>query len=205
MLGWHYVAQPALLVGHSMHPTLQSGDRVLVFKLVETAVGSWGRKLRRQDIVQCRNPGAPQHLLIKRLIGLPGDRLTIRDRRVFINDVVLDEPYKRHDSRWMDQSDAVFPDETRNVLAPTAFTMFDTWVRDGYLVVPPEHYFVLGDNRSTSQDSRLFGMVASDDILGVVVLVAWSFDSYQCQRTSDAGGCAFRSFRSARILLDPTR
>lgn len=203
VLTWRYVLQPTVVSGFSMEPTLYNGDRVLVFKLINGPYPV--HRLQRLDIVQCLRPGPGHELIVKRVIGLPGDKVRIVEGDVFVNGTLLREPYKHHVARWDDRAFAVFPDETRNFLLKTAQEMFARNVVDGQLVVPERSYFVLGDNRNVSQDSRSFGLIPQESVLGIVIAVTWSLDPLACQRGPEitSGGCAFRAFRTNRLLIRP--
>lgn len=134
-----FLAQATRVYGHSMEPNLHIDMRLVVEKLSYRL-----HTPERGDIVVLRvRPG--DELLIKRVIGLPGDEVAIHDGRVYVNGQPLDEPY-------LDQ-------ETRGNLAPR--------------VVPPLHVFVMGDNRRASNDSRSFGPVHIDNIVGKAWVSYW--------------------------------
>jgi signal peptidase I len=125
----------------SMEPTLCAGDQVLVDKRVE------GQEVERNDLVVVTPPGDPR-LVVKRVVGVPGDRLAIRDALLFVNGRRVNEPYVDHDS-----IDALFY---------------------GPLVVPDEEIYVMGDNRAESIDSRDYDGVPFDRVQGRVLLTWWS-------------------------------
>ncbi len=151
----------------SMEPTLLIGDHLLVDNLAYGVRLPWAEAEswhladpRRGDLVTLRLPLDRSRVFIKRVIGLPGERVEVRDKLVLIDGRPLQEPYAHHlagRSRPASSSDL---DDTR-----------PTW---GPATVPTGRYFVLGDNRDNSLDSRYFGYVPSRDILGRVRLVYWS-------------------------------
>jgi signal peptidase I len=100
---------------------------------------------RRGDIVAFRHEDDARAVFIKRVIALPGDRVRIERGRVYLNGIALDEPYVRH------PDDRSFPDVT----------------------VPPQSVYVLGDNRGESEDSRLFGAVRDDELIGRAIAGIW--------------------------------
>ena len=130
--------------GRSMQATFDPGQYALVSK-VSYGLGS----PQRGDVVVLYRPGNPTEELLKRVVGLPGEEIAVRDGRILINGRQLDETQYLGDL------------ETTNLAATT---------------VPAGAYFVLGDNRSVSQDSRSFGPVPREAIVGKVVLVYWPLD-----------------------------
>ncbi|MEW6348959.1 MAG: signal peptidase I [Thermodesulfobacteriota bacterium] len=137
----------------SMLPTLEVGD----YYMMDT--GSYlNRQPGRGDIVVFEAPGARPKDFIKRVIGLPGERIEIKDKVVFINDTRLEEPYVIH------LHEASFPAQaiTRDNMGPA--------------VIPEEHVFVMGDNRDYSHDSRFFGPVPWESIAGKALYIFWAKD-----------------------------
>jgi signal peptidase I len=138
-----FLAQATRVYGQSMEPNLHTDMRLVVEKLSYRL-----HTPQRSDIVVLRvRPN--DELLIKRVIGLPGDQVEIRDGRVYVNEQPLEEPYLNQ--------------ETRGNLAPR--------------VVPPLHVFVMGDNRRASNDSRSFGPVHLDNIVGKAWLSYWPLET----------------------------
>jgi len=166
----------------SMEGTLLVGDFLLVNKaiygvnlpLVDMHIPGFATP-DRGDVVVFHPPHEPERNYVKRIVGIPGDTPEMRDKRLIRNGVVLEEPYVRYlDPR----GDAVHPDmrwQSNHLIAnpPRAYEPTrDNW---GPLVVPSEQYFVLGDNRDNSEDSRYWGFVERDRIRGRPWRVYYSF------------------------------
>lgn len=137
------LAQATRVYGHSMEPNLETNQRLVVEKVTYRL-----QEPQRGDVVVLRLPDHSRDLLIKRVIGLPGERVAIHDGKVFVNGEPLDEPY---------------------LCQPTRGHMDE-------IVVPERHVFVLGDNRSASNDSRTFGPVSYEAIVGRAWLSYWPPD-----------------------------
>jgi signal peptidase I len=114
---------------------------------------------------------------VKRAIGLPGDRLRIENKQVILNGRVLHEPYVIHKTNFIDPYRDNFPSAPNSQLPARALEMLARHVRDGEVVVPPGHYFALGDNRDQSSDSRYWGFVPRENIVGTPLLIYWSYDA----------------------------
>lgn len=142
-----FIYQPVKVEGTSMMPTLIEGERIFINKITYT-LGS-GR-IDRGDTVVFWYPLDPSKSYIKRVIGVPGDVIEMYRGEVFVNGKDFSEPY--------------VPDEYRD-----NFSMSKT-------VVPMDKYFVMGDHRSSSNDSRAWGMVDRKNIYGKAVFVYWPFD-----------------------------
>lgn len=153
----------------SMEKNVLTGDRLLVNKFV--FAGGAGplaailpeRAVRRGDVVVFRFPEDPRRDFIKRVVGLPGETVAIRDKRVFVDGRLLDEPYAFHadDTVWPDEPSIAAEHRLRDQLPSVR--------------VPPEAYFVMGDNRDDSNDSRYWGPVPAGHIEGRALFVYWSF------------------------------
>jgi signal peptidase I len=133
-----FIMRPLTVSSTSMEPTLCPGDRVLV-NLWDPDLGD----LSRGDLVALR-PGRSEVPVVKRVIGLPGDEVAIRDARLYVNDRLVDEPYVDHKA-----IDALFY---------------------GPVAVPAGRFLVLGDARAVSVDSRVYGPVPADRLIGTVAL-----------------------------------
>lgn len=131
----------------SMEPTLQVSDRILAYKIF------YGLKyVKRGDIIVFKYPLNPRKDFIKRVIGLPEDIVRIRNKKVYVNGKLLNEPYVVHRDAW----ERGFP-------------------RDEYgpVQVPENSLFAMGDNRDSSEDSRYWGFVPADNIVGRAIVIYW--------------------------------
>jgi signal peptidase I len=131
---------------------------------------------RRGDLVVFIPPHDPAKNYVKRLVGIPGDTLEMRDKVLVRNGVPVDEPYVRYEDR---EGDAVHPNmrwQANHLIASTAAEYHPTRDNWGPLVVPGDHYFFLGDNRDNSEDSRYWGFVPREAIRGRPWFVYYSFD-----------------------------
>ena len=162
--------QPFVNPTGSMEDTLLIGDRIFV-QLAPRA------NPQRGDVIAFHYPVDRSQTFIKRVIGMPGDRIRIADKVVYRNGVALQEPYIRHKAGYPDSYRDNFPSaEATALLLPAAEAMLKTNVVDGEVVVPADSYFVLGDNRDNSLDSRYWGFVSFQDFIGKPVLVYDSLD-----------------------------
>ena len=167
----------------SMEDTLLRGDHLLVDKLAYAPAGILSkyllpyRQVRRGDIIVFRWPGDIRQNYVKRVIGIPGDRLRIVQKQLYLNGRPVQEPYVYHKSPVFDWYRDYFPGEPNVRLAEPALQMLAGCVINGELLVPADHYFVLGDNRDNSQDSRYWGFVPRANIIGKPLLIFWSYDA----------------------------
>ena len=149
-LAIHFTVQNYQISGPSMQNTLHSGQFVLVNKLAYLF-----HEPERGDVIVFHEPDQANRDLIKRVIGLPGDKITLDSSNVWVNGVELNEPY------------------ITQKYNPGAQTE----------TVPAGQYFVMGDNRPVSEDSRYFGFVPKDYIVGKAILVYWPFNQWQMLNT----------------------
>jgi signal peptidase I len=176
-----FVLQPYLIPSESMEHTLLVGDFLLVNKQVYAPAGSLSRwlpyrEVERGDIVIFHPPDHPGHYYVKRVIGVPGDRLRIEDRRVTVNGLTLDEPYAAFEPAAANPFRDEFPAKvyTDPQVDPAWWRQMQSLVRDGELAVPAGQYFVLGDNRNYSKDSRFWGLVARQQIVARPLVIYFS-------------------------------
>jgi len=163
-----WVVQAFKIPTGSMENNLLIGDHLLVNKFVfAPASGALERTLmpmreiRRGDVVVFKYPDEPERDFIKRVIALPGESLELRNKKVYIDGQPLDEPYVH----FLD------PDHDSNEV-----TSFDVRERYGPVRVPEGQYFVMGDNRDNSQDSRYWGFLPRGYIKGRALMIYWSYD-----------------------------
>jgi len=168
-----FVVQAFKIPTGSMEENLLIGDHLLVNKLVyspsvlpleSTLLPK--KDVERGHVVVFKFPEDPGRDFIKRVIGLPGETVEIRNKTVYIDGEPLEEPYAHflEPPRERDDPDYGFRGEG----------MRDDW---GPQVVPPGHLFVLGDNRDNSRDSRFWGFLARDQVKGRALLVYWSYEA----------------------------
>jgi signal peptidase I len=175
-----FVLQPYLIPSESMEHTLLVGDFLLVNKQVYAPAGSLSRwimpyrEVARGDIVFFYHSQPP--FLVKRVIGVPGDRLRIAGGRVTVNGTVLHEPYATFEPAAGDPFRDDFPAKlyTDPNVEPVWWMQMQSLTRDGELVVPQGEYFVLGDNRNYSKDSRFWGFVSRQQIVARPLIIYFS-------------------------------
>lgn len=178
-----FLVQTFVITSGSMEDTLLVGDMLLVNR---AAIGSrvpftdlripGYSTVERGDVLVFDPPHEDTLKLIKRLIGMPGDTLEMRNRVLYVNGEMYDEPYVTHSdvpderSTWMDwQRDYLMPGADPSTYAPTR----DTW---GPLVIPEDRYFMLGDNRERSLDSRYWGLLEGWRLEGRAVFTYFSYN-----------------------------
>src|SRR5947207_9189936 len=156
-----FVVQAFKIPTGSMENTLLIGDHLLVNKFIFGPTASRLERtllpvkpVRREDIIVFKYPEEPDRDFIKRVIGLPGETVEVRAKKVYINGKALNEPYAHY------LEPVATPSEFREV------TSFDVRDRYGPVTVPPNQYFVMGDNRDNSQDSRYWGFLPREYIKG---------------------------------------
>ncbi len=176
-----FVVQAFQIPSESMEDTLLIGDYLLVDKVHYANGGSWGeimpyQPIRRGDIIVFRYPKQPQQHFVKRVIGLPGDHIRLHNKQAYVNGRPLRERYVVYRRGDVDPYRDDFPQ--MDVLNGNVFadwwTQMHKLVRNGELVVPPGDYFVLGDNRDESLDSRYWGFVPRENIIGRPLVIYWS-------------------------------
>lgn len=190
LFGTTFVVQAFKIPSQSMEPTLLVGDHLLVNKFIFQGSGAWYEKLlpyravRRGDIIVFKYPFEDHPHYVKRAIGLPGDHIRILNGKVYVNGNCLTEPYVIRDAGAQDPIADNFPPAD---LHSTQIGLRQEWaveiashVKGSELVVPPDHYFMMGDNRDQSWDSRYWGFVDRDAIIGRPMVIYWSV-----QATSD--------------------
>jgi len=167
----------------SMEGTLRVGDHMLVDRVTYAQPGPLGarllpyRELAHGDIVAFLYPEDTRMTYVKRLIGLPGDRIRMENRQVIRNGHPLLEPYTQHIALFPDAYRDDFPLAPEAETTPRGREMFEHHVLHGELTVPPGMLFVLGDNRENSLDSRYWGFVPRSYVVGKPLFVYWSYDA----------------------------
>jgi signal peptidase I len=167
----------------SMESTIRVGDHMLVDRLTYSDPGAAGRHLlpyrdvARGDIVAFLYPEDIRQTYVKRVIGLPGDRIRLVNKQVMRNGRMLVEPYTQHLATSREPYRDDFPGAPDLYTSPRGRDMFLHHVRDGEVVVPPGTLFVMGDNRENSADSRYWGFVPREYVVGKPLVVYWSFDA----------------------------
>jgi signal peptidase I len=176
-----FVVQAFRIPSGSMENSLLVGDYLLVDKTRFGPAGAWRpilpyRPIGRGDIVVFRYPVDPSQHFVKRVIGLPGDRIHLWHSRVYINGRVLTEPYAVFKEHFHDEFRDDFPrGNWINENVGVAWTaQLHTQVQNGELIVPRGRYFVMGDNRDQSLDSRYWGFVPRENIIGRPLLIYFS-------------------------------
>ena len=183
LFGTTTLVQAFVIPTGSMEDTLLIGDHLLVDKLAYAPPGAISQHLlpysgiKRGDIIVFRYPVDIRQTFVKRVIGIPGDRIRLENKRVFLNGKMLNEPYKYHKTEYFDSYRDNFPGEPNIRLYEPAQVMLEKNVVRGEVVVPPGNYFAMGDNRDSSLDSRYWGFVPRENIIGKPLIIYWSYDA----------------------------
>lgn len=209
-----FIVQAFQIPSESMENTLLIGDYLLVDKLRYGGGGHGDpllpyRRVQRGDIVVFRYPVHPTQHFVKRVVGIPGDRLRLINRQVYVNGNPLREPYARHTSEGHDSFRDDFP--RLNLAVPglegSWWLEMKRLVEDGELIVPQGNYFVLGDNRDESLDSRYWGFVPEENVIGRPLLIYWSIRDVDrdLPRSPSPGDRLFHFIYAATHVLQITR
>ena len=165
-----FVVQAFKIPTGSMEQNLLIGDHLLVNKFVFSPTATDAERsllpvtsINRGDVIVFKYPEDPERDFIKRVIGLPGDVVEVRHKRVYIDGRPLDEPYVYY----------LRPPSA----AASPFGVADLREQYGPVTVPPSEYFVMGDNRDNSQDSRYWGFLPRDLVKGRALIIYWSYES----------------------------
>jgi signal peptidase I len=178
-----FLLQPFLIPSESMEHTLLVGDFLLVDKQVFAPAGSpqalfhWlmpYRDVQRGDIVVFHHPNPPY--LVKRVVGIPGDRIRIENGRVSVNGTTLDEPYAAFEPAVPNPFRDNFPGKIYSDpnIDPAWWRQLQSLTKQGELIVPQGEYFMLGDNRNHSKDSRFWGFVPRQAIIARPLVIYFS-------------------------------
>jgi signal peptidase I len=186
-----FVVQAFKIPTGSMENNLLIGDHLLVNKFVfgpaETAFERAllpVRPIKRLEIIVFKYPEEPDRDYIKRVIGLPGETVEVREKKVYINGTALDEPYVHF------------------LQAPAAtsefheVTSFDVRERYGPVTVPSDQYFMMGDNRDNSADSRYWGFLRRDYIKGRALVIYWSYQAEREDYQDESAGATAKGLVS---------
>jgi len=189
-----FVVQAFKIPTGSMENNLLIGDHLLVNKFVlgptasrlERALLPAGT-IRRGDIVVFKYPEDPDRDYIKRVIGLPGETVEVRAKTVYINGTAIDEPYVHF--LQPPASEAEFHE----------VTSFDVRERYGPVTVPADQYFMMGDNRDNSADSRYWGFLRRDYMKGKAVVIYWSYEADREDYQDESAGATIKGFGSVFV------
>jgi signal peptidase I len=186
-----FVVQAFKIPTGSMENNLLIGDHLLVNKFVFGPTASSLERtllpvgeIRRGDVLVFKYPEQPDRDFIKRIIGLPGDTLELKAKKVYINGQPIDEPYVH------------FLEPPREGADEHEVTSFDVRERYGPVTVPEGQYFAMGDNRDNSQDSRYWGFLPRDYVKGRALLIYWSYESEREDYEETGAGATIRKIGS---------
>ena len=194
LFGTTALVQAYVIPTGSMEDTLLIGDHLLVDKLAYAPSGPVSKRvlpydaIERGDIIVFRYPVDIQQTFVKRAIGVPGDHLRVVDKHLILNGKPVDEPYVYHKTDYIDSYRDNFPGEAGGHAPDAAMDMLQNHVQNGDVVVPPGYYFAMGDNRDSSLDSRYWGFVPRDNIIGKPLIIYWSYDAPTDALTNPAIG-----------------
>jgi signal peptidase I len=189
-----FVVQAFKIPTGSMEENLLIGDHLLVNKFVFAPTASGVERtvlpvgtLARRDVIVFKYPEEPERDFIKRVIGLPGESVELREKKVYINGKPLDEPYVH------------FLQPPGSLSEYHEVTSYDVRERYGPVTVPPNQYFVMGDNRDNSQDSRYWGFLPRENIKGKALVIYWSYEAEREDYQEGGLGATLKGFASVFV------
>jgi signal peptidase I len=189
-----FVVQAFKIPTGSMENNLLIGDHLLVNKLVFAPTASPIERalmpistIKRGDVIVFKYPEEPERDFIKRVIGLPGETLEVREKKVYINGKPLDEPYVHF----------LQPPTTSSELSEV--TSYDVRERYGPVTIPSDQYFMMGDNRDNSQDSRYWGFMPRDLVKGKALVIYWSYEAGREDYQENGAGATLRGLASVFV------
>jgi signal peptidase I len=176
-----FIVQAFQIPSESMQNTLLIGDYLLVDKEHYGPGGHWSwmipyQKIKHGDIIVFRYPLNPTQHFVKRVVGVPGDHIRLINKQVFVNGHPQAEPYVIHSDRMIRSFRDNFPEGERasEHLNWKWTEQIDRLTEEGQLIVPEGYYFAMGDNRDESSDSRYWGFVPQENIIGRPLFIYWS-------------------------------
>jgi len=180
-----FILQAFEIPSSSMENTLLIGDHVFVNREQFAPRTKWVgplfpyRDVRRGDIVVFLSPAEAGLYVVKRIVGVPGDHIHLRDGAVYRNGERLDEPYVIHNGDTYNPYRDNFP-----AVSPEGYSVTPEWqlemkshIQGDDVVVPPDSYFAMGDNRDVSYDSRYWGFIPKPNVIGRPMFIYWSFET----------------------------
>ena len=213
LFGTTTLVQAFIVPTPSMDTTVRVGDHLLVDKLSYAPADSFSRHLlpytepKRGDIIVFRYPMDISQNYVKRCMGVPGDHLKVVDKELWLNGHKLVEPYVQHMYPRIEPYRDNFPSEPYGPVYDRARQMLAEHVVNGEIVVPEGFYFAMGDNRDNSLDSRYWGFVPRENIIGKPLVIFWSYDAptedwvdYNSNHFIDLAKNFFRKTRWDRTL-----
>jgi signal peptidase I len=184
LFGTTFLVQAFVIPTGSMEDTLLIGDHLLVDKLSYSYPGGFSKYVlpyespRDGDIIVFRYPVDISQTFVTRVVGVPGDRIKLIDQQVYRNGKKLVEPYVVHKNPYPDSFRDNFPNSEPNLtMLDPGREMLANNVVNGEVVVPADSYFAMGDNRDNSLDSRYWGFVPRDNIIGKPLIIYWSYNA----------------------------
>jgi len=212
-----FIVQAFQIPSESMENTLLIGDYLLVDKLHFGKDGFWQpiipyRQVKRGDIIVFHYPVRPSEHFVKRVIGVPGDHVRLVNRRVYVNGIPMVEPYAHYFRPHNPASpNDLFRDDFPRLDHTVEGLIGDWWLQmrklvdDGRLIVPEGQYFVMGDNRDNSSDSRYWGFVPEENIVGRPLIIYWSMRSQDASAAASPGDKLSRFVYAMSHLMQITR
>ncbi len=197
-----FILQAFEIPSSSMENTLLIGDHVFVDRVVYAPPTRWlgpllpYRNVKRNDIVVFLSPAEAGLFVVKRIIGVPGDRIHLQNGKVYVNGQAQSEPYvirSRGDYIPYRDNFPSVPPGMGTSITPEWHLLMRSQLQGGELVVPHDSYFAMGDNRDISYDSRYWGFIPRENIIGRPMFIYWSFQTPagQYQKTSLGERLAF--------------